>query len=620
MHLQCITLITAATLAGLIAAKPDMVIKESINTPLDWIRREPAPDTHIINLQVALKQRDFPSFEEKLLDISDPDSTSYGQWMLQEEVNSFLQPSQDSIDAVKRWFEDHGLEERNTKRSIAGDWLTVPVTIAQARAMLGDADFAIWQHRDTGEKLIRTTEYSLPRSVADHIDLIGPTTYFNQVRTLDKLGKRSTTFKWKAEQPSTKKYFVAAQKQVTTAQSKMQKVNSSKANAPPSSCNTYVVSMTCLRKFYGTFNYKVANPTSQIIGVSGFLGQYANFADLKQFFKTQRNAAYKNDYKFDVVLNGAGASNDQNNPGGEANLDVQTVGAIAYNMSYTYISTPGSPPFIPDRRTPTNTNEPYRTEFEYLLSLPDDELPSILTTSYGDDEQTVPLAYQKRVCSEAASLGARGMTIFFASGDSGVGSGTRKGCVSNDGKNTTIFLPNFPASCPYVTTVGATEQFNPEVASGPIAGYYGGGGFSNTFPMPAWQKKVVQPYINSLGNMYQGLYNKAGRGYPDLSAQGSNFYTVLGGSVGTISGTSASCPLTAAIFALINDQRISAGKSKLGFINPALYKGAGIAGLNDITQGSNKGCGTAGFPAKKGWDAATGFGTPNFALLSKAFP
>jgi tripeptidyl-peptidase-1 len=280
------------------------------------------------------------------------------------------------------------------------------------------------------------------------------------------------------------------------------------------------------------------------------------------------------------------------------------VAGIAFDIPSTYYSNPGSPPYIADDNTPTNTNEPYTTEFEYLLSLPDSELPAVLSTSYGDDEQTVPISYQRRVCLEIAALGARGVSVFFAAGDSGVGAdGT---CYSNDGKNTYKFLPSFPPSCPYVTVVGATEQFAPEQASGPTAHYYGGGGFSDSWPMPSYQKSTVEPYVKSLGTKYKGLYNPYGRAYPDISAQGSRFIIVLNGTFGRESGTSASTPLASSIFALINDKRISAGKPRLGFLNPALYSGAGLKGLSDITVGSNNGCNTTGFPTAKGWDAATG--------------
>jgi len=50
-------------------------------------------------------------------------------------------------------------------------------------------------------------------------------------------------------------------------------------------------------------------------------------------------------------------------------------------------STGGSPPFNSDSFTPSNTNEPYLEFLDYLLDSHD--IPSVLTISYGDDEQTV---------------------------------------------------------------------------------------------------------------------------------------------------------------------------------------------------------------------------------------
>ncbi|KAF8259695.1 hypothetical protein EI94DRAFT_1614660, partial [Lactarius quietus] len=40
-------------------------------------------------------------------------------------------------------------------------------------------------------------------------------------------------------------------------------------------------------------------------------------------------------------------------------------------------------------------------------------------------------------------------------------------------------------------------------------------------------------------------------------------------------------------------------------------------GFDDITSGSNPGCGTGGSPAMVGWDPVTGLGTPNFDKLEQ---
>ena len=71
-------------------------------------------------------------------------------------------------------------------------------------------------------------------------------------------------------------------------------------------------------------------------------------------------------------------------------------------------------------------------------------IPQTISTSYGDDEQTVPLDYATSVCNMFAQLGAMGVSVLFASGDSGVGGGP---CRSNDGKGSKKFIPAFPASC-----------------------------------------------------------------------------------------------------------------------------------------------------------------------------
>ena len=183
---------------------------------------------------------------------------------------------------------------------------------------------------------------------------------------------------------------------------------------------------------------------------------------------------------------------------------------------YSY-STGGSPPFVPDINSPTDTNEPYLTWVNYVISQQD--IPQVISSSYGDDEQTVPKSYADRVCQQFAQLGARGISLLVSSGDGGLGGQDNSACFTNDGKNTSTFLPEFPASCPYVTTVGATEQFEPEVAAyrypgiGPdnnTHGFYASGsGFSYYYDRPSYQDKVVPAYVSALGGLYDGLYNKS---------------------------------------------------------------------------------------------------------------
>jgi len=191
----------------------------------------------------------------------------------------------------------------------------------------------------------------------------------------------------------------------------------------------------------------------------------------------------------------------------EGNLDGQLVVGFSYPTPFSAWVTGGEPPFLPDIYTSTDTNEPYLSWLNYVLA--QQSLPLIISTSYGDDEQTVPYSYAKRACDGFMALGARGITVIFSSGDSGVGpDGT---CFSNADNTTAMFLPVFPAACPWVTSVGATKGYLPEVA---VSRFASGAGFSNYFGMPTYQVDTVKGYLSKIGDLNAGLYNASGRGYP----------------------------------------------------------------------------------------------------------
>jgi tripeptidyl-peptidase-1 len=104
---------------------------------------------------------------------------------------------------------------------------------------------------------------------------------------------------------------------------------------------------------------------------------------------------------------------------------------------------------------------------------------------------------------------------------------------------------------------------------------------------------------------------------PDVSANGDNIALYTNGEFTFNGGTSAATPIFASIVNLINEERIAAGKSPVGFINPVLYQNPGV--LNDITNGTNPGCGVNGFPAVVGWDPSSGLGTPNYPKMLQLF-
>lgn len=234
----------------------------------------------------------------------------------------------------------------------------------------------------------------------------------------------------------------------------------------------------------------------------------------------------------------------------------------------------------------------------------------MISISYGGGEGDLPAYYMQRQCAEIMKLGLQGVTVVVSSGDEGVGSypgdgGFPTGCAGERGQ---VFYPATLASCPYVLAVGSTEFYKLDGnGTGAAAGapwrkeydhngteskygeratrrFASGGGFSNVFETPGYQKRAVQGYFEKVELAFEGydrpgtnfsdvgtgVYHRGGRGYPDVAAIGDAYVVRFNGSWWTIGGTSLSAPVFAAILTLANEERIAVGKSTLGFVNPAL--------------------------------------------------
>lgn len=119
-----------------------------------------------------------------------------------------------------------------------------------------------------------------------------------------------------------------------------------------------------------------------------------------------------------------------------------------------------------------------------------------------------------------------------------------------------------------------------------------------------------------------GSYNRDGRAYPDISAISENGVTITTGGVVRLdnAGTSMAAPIVAALISRINEERLSAGKGLVGFVNPVFYAHPEM--FNDITFSPLKvaPCNETGYlEAVKGWDPMTGLGTPNYPAMLEVF-
>merc|ERR1712048_1391515 len=255
-----------------------------------------------------------------------------------------------------------------------------------------------------------------------------------------------------------------------------------------------------------------------------------------------------------------------------------------------------------------SANEPFMKWLSTVSSTSDDEVPLVFSTSYGEDENSWSVDAAQRLNTEFMKTGARGISLLYASGDEGAN------CQS--GK----YVPETPSSSPWVTAVGGTQPTSgfPSPGAESAVGL-SSGGFSDYFAMPEYQQEVVATYLKQDGIPSPAQYgvNVSGRAYPDIAAQATDFCVPPFGC--GIAGTSCATPAASGIIAALNDARLAAGKSSLGFLNPLMYSLAGTDSFQDITTGSSSGClFGSGWPATEGWDAVTGLGTLNYKNMVKA--
>ncbi|KAI9782637.1 MAG: vesicle formation at the endoplasmic reticulum [Peltula sp. TS41687] len=580
-------------------ATTSMVFEHLPMVPEGWTQiGTPSPE-QLLRFRIAVQSPKLAEFHQHVLDISTPDHPRYGLHMKRDEVKAMLRPAEAATESVLEWLHNAGVSRLDIEDD--GEWINFVTSVSNVERLL-ETQFHIFRNDVSKMEGIRTLQYSVPQHLYQSIDMIQPTTRFGQMHP-----DRSTVHDVKLLADVNNKIPLRV-----TGNLKLQ----------TSGCNE-TITPACLRELYEIGEYRANPNTSNKLGIAGYLEEYAQYEDLRQFLARYAPDAAGGNFTVSSIKGGLNVQG-VNNPDDsiEANLDVQYALSLSYSTPTVYYSTPGRGALVPDLLQPdqsANSNEPYLDFLDYMLKLPDSDLPQTLTTSYGEPEQSLPESYTRTVCNMFAQLGARGVSILFSSGDSGPGNI----CVTNDGQNRLRFQPSFPATCPWVTAVGGTVHVEPEEVV-----FFSSGGFSDRFERPAYQKDAVETYLSKIGDKFSPYFNRNGRGFPDVAAQGSNFQVVDKGEVHLVGGTSASAPTFAGIVALLNSARVAAKKPPLGFLNPWIYS-QGRKGLTDIVKGGSRGCeaGTSssgvsypGIPyaswnATDGWDPATGLGSPRFQTM-----
>ncbi|KAL9064346.1 MAG: hypothetical protein Q9157_007866 [Trypethelium eluteriae] len=680
----CSFFLLLTALVGLSSSSPtpwEVPHEQRHASNLDWNRRARVDGDTVLPMKIALAQTNLEKGHDYLMQISDPQSPKYGKYWTAKEVHEAFAPADGVVTAVKQWLTSAGIESSRIIDYENKGWLAFDATAKEAETLLR-TEFYEHEHKHSSKIRVGCSSYHVPKHLQGYIDYITPGVKLTPVVKRDIKVKRASSKAHKFPKPPARMNHAWSGGDMSwkpqAAYGLPQDLQGCGLNITP----------PCIKALYHIPNATKATPGNSL----GLYeqGDYFSKQDLDLFYAQYAPYVPQGTYPIPALIDGAAYGMPQNSSEvtGESDIDIDMAYSLIYpqtvtlyqvddqiyepqevattNLFNTFLDAldgsycnytaygetgddPSIDPVYPDP-APGGYKDCYSKVSYLRLTYWDAgqrqcgiyKPTNVISASYGQAEHDLPINYSKRQCNEFMKLALQGHSILVASGDYGVGSfpndGAANGCL---GPQATIFNPQYPSNCPYITSVGGTLLYGNQTVldresvmhvnlSGTAQNFTSAGGFSNYYGQPSYQKAAVAryltensppyPYYEEFGvnvNSTQGIYNRIGRGYPDVAANGANFRAYTNGIDEHWYGSSLASPLFASVLTLINEERFAANKTPVGFVNPVLYAHPEV--LNDIVNGTNVGCGTEGFHAAAGWDPATGLGTPNYPRMLELF-
>ena len=351
--------------------------------------------SNIHELVFVVKQKNVNLLSGILHDLSDPSSSLYGQHWSREKVADFTS-NPEASNAVKSYLNLYDASISSTTKY--GEFITASAPISVWEKMFSTKFYVFHQiQRDESvEKFLRTEKYWIPQEIDIHIESV-----FNTI-----------------DMPMTSNNMVPKQ---------FPKINSDIANEHyGEQTNHNIITPSKLRDYYNVSNYASGSVHStqgivtnaDVFDSGEDLSLYENCFDL--FNRT------------DPVTNSSNLRNDESVDFGRRN---DTMVSNIYSQYMVAISP----------LSPTTCWQTDRSFSSWLPSLADViNPPLVLVISFSFLEDHTHESLMDAFNIEAIKLGIMGVTLIIPAGDDGANS------LSCGHK------PLFPASSPYVTTVGAT--------------------------------------------------------------------------------------------------------------------------------------------------------------------
>ena len=559
--------------------------------------------------------------------VSTPGSASYGQYLTPAQFRARFAPSQTQVGAVQSWLRSQGFTVEYTPQN--NHYVSAEGTVAQAAAAFGTS-FGMYSV-DGLTVRSPSSQVSVPDSLGGLVSgVVGLDDSAQFVHADHTTGDAPPAPAFVSAQPCSTFW---GQKQAVGF------TNPYGAGTLPYAPCGYTPAQ--IKGAYGISGFDGAGQKVAIIDA------YASptiASDVNQW-STNRGLPTMTANQFtQEVAPGTfhhperGMKQDPQGWYGEESLDVEAVHGMAPAADIVFVGAP-------------NNFQDLDAALNFVV---DKHVASIVSNSYGFNTELLPPGFIKPQEDTILQGVIEGIGIYFSSGDN-----------SDESLVEGIITTDWPASSPFVTSVGGTSlavgasnNYLFETGWGtttsswtgtawsptpPGSWLYGaGGGVSRLFAEPAYQQGVVPSSVFAA----QG---RTGRAVPDIAANADPNTGYLIGQTQTfpdgtvkyseyrIGGTSLACPLIAGMMALANQ---AAGHT-LGFVNPLLYSLAGSSAFTDVVSpastvavvrtnyvnGVDASNGlafrlrtmnqTLSLQTTPGWDDVTGLGTPGADFLAK---
>ena len=347
----------------------------------------------------VIRQNNMDELTRILHDVSDPSSSNYGQHLTREEVAK-LTSNPESRDALVSYL--HLNNASVVSETLSGEYITANAAVSVWEKMFNTEFFTFHQtHLDQRvEKVVRAEKYWVPRELDMHVESV-----FNMIgMPIDSSGHLPKL----THKPAFKTM-----------------------DAATLTYDGYITPYK-LKTYYNMSN-TLTGSVNSTQAVFGGAGQYFSPADLLSF-----------QTKFGLPQLPVTASIGNHSSATKCVLDMGTCAEFNIDLEYIMAMSPGSP------TTAWYTDDSFE---EWLVAVANTAKPPlVLSISYGGLEKDFSVGYKTAFSTQAIKLGTMGVTIVVASGDDGANSNYQDALGSYCG-----YSPTFPASNPYVVSVGGTS-------------------------------------------------------------------------------------------------------------------------------------------------------------------